>query len=267
MSPSPATPVALIAGGSSGLGLSAARHLLKRGLTIVVLGRGEDAGRRAAAGLGTGASFIAGDVASPADVSTALDRVEAAGTLRVVVNCAGIHRPGKTLGRSGPLPLPEFTELVTVNLVGAFNLVRLAAARMATNSPVDGERGVLVLTASAAAFEGQRGQVGYAAAKAGVVGMTLPLARDLAGYGIRVVTIAPALFDTPMLHALPDNVRQSLRGELAYPRTFGDPEHFALLVEHIVDNPMLNGATLRLDGAVRLPSGLPRANQPPTPAS
>lgn len=190
----------------------------------MLLGRSERAGHTAVAALGaSGVSFTAGDIASPADVTVALDAAEREGALRIAVNCAGVSRRGKTLGRHGPLPLPEFTELITTNLVGAFNFARLTAARMATNDLSNGERGVFLLTASAAAFEGQAGQAAYAASKAGVVGMTLPLARDLAAHQIRVVTIAPGLFDTPMLRSLPANVQEHLSGELLTPKASATP--------------------------------------------
>ncbi|MCM1969442.1 SDR family NAD(P)-dependent oxidoreductase [Streptomyces sp. G1] len=245
----------MVAGGTSGLGLATARHLQTKGMHVVLLARSETTGHTAVAALGTSnVSFTAGDIASPTDVTAALDAAEQEGPLRIAVSCAGINRPGKTLGRHGPLPLPEFTELITTNLIGAFNLARLAAARMAMNDLSNGERGVILLTASAAAFEGQAGQAAYAASKAGVVGMTLPLARDLAAYQIRVVSIAPGLFDTPMLRSLPAGVQEALSGELLHPQSFGDPSLFAALVGHILDNPMLNGSTLRLDGAVRLPT-------------
>ncbi|MFK0230000.1 SDR family NAD(P)-dependent oxidoreductase [Streptomyces sp. NPDC090303] len=249
--------VALVAGGTSGLGLATARHLLARGMRVVLLARDADRGHAAVKALGPGAAFTSGDVAAPAAVDEALDIAEALGSLRLAVDCAGVSRPGAVLGRGGPLALEDFTAMISSNLTGAFNLTRLAAARMAAREPVDAERGLIVLTASAAAFDGQRGQAPYAAAKAGVVGMTLPLARDLAAHAIRVVTVAPGLFDTPMLRGLPDRALHGLARELVHPREFGDPERYAALVGHILDNPMINGTTLRLDGAVRLPSGLP----------
>ena len=174
------------------------------------------------------------------------------GPLRVAVNCAGIGTPGRVVGKNGPLPLEQFARVVQVNLVGTFNVIRLAAAAMAATEPVEGERGVIVNTASAAAFDGQIGQAAYSASKGGVVGMTLPVARDLASSLIRVMTIAPGLFDTPMLQGLPEPARQSLGAQVPMPSRLGDPREYAMLARHIVENPMLNGEVIRLDGAIRM---------------
>ncbi|WP_399088301.1 SDR family NAD(P)-dependent oxidoreductase [Streptomyces sp. BBFR2] len=255
---------ALVAGGTSGLGLATARALLARGHEVVLLARGRETGERALKELGPGAHLVTGSVTDPDAVASALDRAEEAAPLRIGVNCAGLGRSGTTLSARGPHPLAEFAETVEVNLTGAFNVARLAAERMARNAPADGERGVLVQTASAAAYEGQRGQAAYAASKAGLIGMTLPMARDLGRYGIRVVTLAPGMFETPMLDVLPDPARDAIRAELPHTDAFGDPAHFAALVLHVLDNPMLNGATLRVDGGLRLPSGL-RPRPAPVP--
>jgi NAD(P)-dependent dehydrogenase (short-subunit alcohol dehydrogenase family) len=185
-------------------------------------------------------------------VQGAVDRAAELGPLRVAVNCAGIGTPGRVLGKAGPLPLEQFARVVTVNLVGTFNVLRLAAAAMAQTESVDGERGVIVNTASAAAFDGQIGQAAYSASKGGVVGMTLPAARDLAGTLIRVMTIAPGLFDTPMLQGLPEPARQSLAAQVPMPSRLGDPQEYAALVRHICENRMLNGEVIRLDGAIRM---------------
>jgi NAD(P)-dependent dehydrogenase (short-subunit alcohol dehydrogenase family) len=185
-------------------------------------------------------------------VTAALDAAAGLGTLRVVVNCAGVATPGKVLGRGGVLALDAFERVVRVNLVGTFNVLRLAAARIATAEPLGEERGVIVCTASVAAFEGQIGQAAYAASKAGVAGMTLPIARELATSLIRVVSVAPGLFATPMLAGLPQEAQDSLGRQVPHPSRLGRPEEFAALVEHIVTNPMLNGETVRLDGAIRM---------------
>ena len=185
-------------------------------------------------------------------MQNAVDTAVGLGPLRVAVNCAGIGTPGRVLGRGGPLPLEQFAKVVTVNLIGTFNVLRLAAAAIAAGDPVDGERGVIVNTASAAAFDGQIGQAAYSASKGGVVGMTLPVARDLADKLIRVMTIAPGLFDTPMLQGLPEPARQSLASQVPMPSRLGDPGEFAALVRHICENKMLNGEVIRLDGAIRM---------------
>jgi NAD(P)-dependent dehydrogenase (short-subunit alcohol dehydrogenase family) len=176
----------------------------------------------------------------------------ASAPLRIVVNCAGIGTPGKTLGRDGPLPLSTFERVLRVNLLGTFNVIRLAARAIAATEPVDGERGVIVSTASVAAFDGQIGQAAYSASKGGVVGMTLPIARELASHLIRVMTIAPGTFDTPMLAGLPEAARESLGSQVPHPSRLGKPSEYAALVRHIVENPMLNGETIRLDGAIRM---------------
>ena len=242
--------VALVTGGASGLGLATATALHAAGAEVVPVDLPSSTGEESAARLG--GTFVATDVTDEAQVQAAVDAAVAVGPLRVAVNCAGVGTPGLVLGKQGPLPLEQFARVVTVNLVGTFNVVRLAARAIAANDPVDGERGVIVNTASAAAFDGQIGQAAYSASKGGVVGMTLPLARDLAQSLIRVMTIAPGLFDTPMLQGLPEPARQSLAASVPMPARLGQPEEYAALVRHIVENPMLNGEVIRLDGAIRM---------------
>jgi NAD(P)-dependent dehydrogenase (short-subunit alcohol dehydrogenase family) len=244
--------VALITGGASGLGLATATELASAGAAVVLVDLPGSPGQRAAESIGGDAVFVPTDVTDAASVQGAVDRAAELGPLRVAVNCAGIGTPGRVLGKAGPLPLEQFARVVTVNLVGTFNVLRLAAAAMAQTEPVDGERGVIVNTASAAAFDGQIGQAAYAASKGGVVGMTLPLARDLAASLVRVVTIAPGLFDTPMLQGLPEPARQSLAAQVPMPSRLGDPQEYAALVRHICENRMLNGEVIRLDGAIRM---------------
>jgi NAD(P)-dependent dehydrogenase (short-subunit alcohol dehydrogenase family) len=244
--------VALVTGGASGLGLATAEKLLDAGARVVVLDLPGSQGERVAEKLGDNVRFAAGDVTDEASVMAALDVAEGLGTLRVAVNCAGIGNAIRTLGRNGPFPLADFTRIVAINLVGTFNVIRLAAERIAAADPVEGERGVIVNTASVAAFDGQIGQAAYSASKGGVVGMTLPVARDLASAMIRVVTIAPGLFDTPLLAALPEEARESLGKQVPHPSRLGDPSEYGALVLHIVANPMLNGEVIRLDGAIRM---------------
>jgi len=244
--------VAMVTGGLSGLGRAAARRLLDDGAQVLLVGRPRPDAQAIAAALGNGARFVAADVTSEEQVAEAVDRAAGLGPLRVVVCCAGINGFGRVLGRRGPLPLAAFTRLVQVNLVGTFNVLRLATQHMARLEPVDGERGVVVCTASIAAFDGQVGQVAYAAAKAGIVGLTLPAARDLAEHRIRVVTIAPGVFETPMLRDLPEAVRDSVARQPPHPNRLGRPEEYASLVAHVVGNSMLNGETIRLDAALRL---------------
>jgi len=242
--------LALVTGGASGLGLATATALRRAGADVLIADLPSSDGDAVAGGLG--ATFVATDVTDEASVQAAVDAAVALGPLRTAVSCAGIGTPGKVLGKAGPLPLEQFAKVVTVNLVGTFNVVRLAAAAIAQTEPVDGERGVLVNTASVAAFDGQVGQAAYSASKGGVVGMTLPLARDLAPSLVRVMTIAPGLFDTPMLQGLPEAARQSLGAQVPMPSRLGSPEEYASLVQHIVENPMLNGEVIRLDGAIRM---------------
>jgi NAD(P)-dependent dehydrogenase (short-subunit alcohol dehydrogenase family) len=244
--------VALITGGASGLGLATARRLTAAGAHVVLLDLPSAPGEQVAAELAPHASFAPGDVTDEQDVAAALDLAAGHGPVRIVVNCAGIGTAGRVIGRNGVLPLEQFSRVVTVNLIGTFNVVRLAAERIAAVEPVDGERGVIVNTASVAAFEGQIGQAAYSASKGGVVGMTLPLARDLADKLIRVMTIAPGLFRTPMLAGLPQESQDSLGAQVPHPSRLGDPGEYGALVEHIITNPMLNGEVIRLDGAIRM---------------
>jgi NAD(P)-dependent dehydrogenase (short-subunit alcohol dehydrogenase family) len=244
--------VAIVTGGASGLGNAAAQRLLSAGARVVLVDLPTSRGEQAAAELGDGARFAPADVTSEADVTAALDLASELGTVRVAVNCAGLGWAGRVIGKNGVLPLDAFETVVKVNLIGTFNVIRLAAERILQSDPIDGERGVIVNTASIAAFDGQIGQAAYSASKGGVVGMTLPIARDLADKLIRVMTIAPGLFLTPMLMGLPDEARASLGAQVPHPSRLGDPSEFAALVQHIVENPMLNGEVIRLDGAIRM---------------
>lgn len=244
---------AVVTGGASGLGLATARALVGRGVPTVLLDISEESGQRAAAELGDLATFAQADVTDPSSVEAALDLAEARGSIRALVHCAGKGGSVRLVERDGsPGSLETYESLVRLNLVGTFNVLRLTAARMAQNEPVDGERGVCVLTASVAAWEGQIGQIPYASAKAGIVGMTLVAARDLASKLIRVCTIAPGIFDTPILNRFSDEIRNRLASGIPHPARLGHPDEFAMLALHIIDNPMLNGETVRLDGAVRM---------------
>jgi NAD(P)-dependent dehydrogenase (short-subunit alcohol dehydrogenase family) len=254
--------VALVTGGASGLGLATVRALRAAGARVVIVDLPTSAGAERATELGDGVRFAPADVRSEADLAAALDVAEELGPLRVAVNCAGIGPAHRTVGRTGPFPLADFTRVIEINLIGTFNVIRLAAERMMRLDPIGGsngtngsdgeERGVIVNTASVAAFDGQIGQAAYSASKGGVVGMTLPIARDLASARIRVMTIAPGLFDTPMLAGASDEVRASLGAQVPHPARLGDPAEYAALVAHIVANPMLNGEVIRLDGAIRM---------------
>ncbi len=246
--------VFLITGGGSGLGLAAARQLLGQGGKVLLLDINAEAGQRAAAELGEGARFVQADITREEDGRAAMAQaLEAFGAVHGLVNCAGIAPAEKVLGRSGVHGLDSFRRTVEVNLIGSFNLLRLAAEAMAQNPPnAEGERGVIVNTASVAAFDGQIGQAAYAASKGGVAAMTLPAARELARSGIRVMCIAPGIFETPMMAGMPQEVRDSLAAGVPFPPRLGRPEEYAALVHHIVENPMLNGEVIRLDGALRM---------------
>lgn len=244
--------VALVTGGASGLGLATVRELHGKGAKIVVVDLPSSQGATVAEELGDGVVFAPTDVTNEEQVAEALDAAQRLGTLRAVVNCAGIGNAVKTVGKSGAFPLADFTKVVNVNLIGTFNVIRLAAERMAKTQPEGEERGVIVNTASVAAFDGQIGQAAYSASKGGIVGMTLPIARDLASLLIRVVTIAPGLFHTPLFATLPDEAIASLGAQVPHPSRLGDPAEFAALALHILENPMLNGETIRLDGAIRM---------------
>jgi NAD(P)-dependent dehydrogenase (short-subunit alcohol dehydrogenase family) len=244
--------VAVVTGGASGLGEATVRRLAKDGATVIIVDLPSSLGADLARELADQVVFAAADVTDEDQVSAALDTAEASGPIRVVVNCAGIGTPGRIIGRNGVLPLEQFRRVVDVNLVGTFNVVRLAADRMTHNELLDDERGVIVMTASVAAFEGQTGQIAYSASKGGVHAMTIVAARDLADKRIRVNTIAPGIFLTPMLMTLPGEARSSLGAQIPHPARLGKPSEYADLVSAIVRNPMLNGETLRLDGAIRL---------------
>jgi NAD(P)-dependent dehydrogenase (short-subunit alcohol dehydrogenase family) len=245
--------VALVTGGASGLGLATTKALLEAGANVVILDLPTSAGEQVAKELGDRVRFTPADVRNEAEVTAALDVTDAFGVLRVCVNCAGTGNAFRTVGKHGAFPLAEFTRIIEINLVGTFNVLRLAAERMLAHDPIGEERGVIINTASAAAFDGQIGQAAYSASKAGVVGMTLPIARDLASLGVRVMTIAPGTFDTPMLALLPSEARQALAAGIPFPRRLGRPQEFAQLARQIVENPYLNGETIRLDGALRMP--------------
>ena len=245
--------VALVTGGASGLGEATARRLHAEGASVVIADLPSSPGEQLTADLGEHVRFVPADVRDESQVQAAIDAAKELGTLRVVVNCAGIGTPGRVVGKRGPLPLEDFQNVININLVGTFNVMRLAAAAMLENEPVDGDRGVIVMTASIAAYDGQIGQAAYAASKGGVVGLTLSAARDLADKAIRVVTVAPGTFETPMLSGLPGEVKTVLEQQVPHPSRLGKPAEYASLVAHIVDNPMLNGEVIRLDGALRMP--------------
>jgi 3-hydroxyacyl-CoA dehydrogenase/3-hydroxy-2-methylbutyryl-CoA dehydrogenase len=246
---------ALVAGGASGLGAATVRALHAAGASVVVCDLNPEKGQALAAELGERASFVEANVMEPDGIQAAVDAAAAAeGDLRISVCCAGIGWAQRTAGKQGPHDLEIFHNVIKVNLIGTFNVLRLAAAAMVDNEPDEGsERGVCVNTASIAAFDGQIGQVAYSASKGGIVGLTLPAARDLASRGVRVITIAPGTFDTPLLAALPEESRAELGAQIPHPRRLGRPQEFAALACHIVENPMLNGETIRLDGALRMP--------------
>ncbi len=241
--------VAVVTGGASGLGLATTKRLLDRGASVVVI---DLKGAEVVKELGSRARFVEANVTDPEQVTAALDAAEEMGPLRINVNCAGIGNAIKTLGKDGPFPLEYFNAVVQVNLIGTFNVLRLSAERIAKTEPLGEERGVIVNTASVAAFDGQIGQAAYSASKGGVVGMTLPIARDLAREFIRVVTIAPGLFKTPLLGALPEEAQASLGKQVPHPARLGDPDEYGALAVHIIENPMLNGEVIRLDGAIRM---------------
>ena len=242
----------IISGGASGLGAATARRLAAAGAKLVLADLNESAGNALAAELG--AQFVRCNVASPDDAQAAVDAtLKAYGSITGLVNCAGIGTPAKAVGRDGPLAMEAFEKIIAVNLNGSFNMIRLAAHAMMQSAPNDkGERGVIINTASVAAYDGQIGQPAYAASKAGLVGMTLPLAREFARSGIRVMTIAPGLFRTPLLESLPEEAQQSLGMQVPFPSRLGEPDEYAQLAQQIFENTMLNGETIRLDGAIRM---------------
>lgn len=256
--------VAFISGGASGLGAATARRIVAAGGSVVLLDLADSVGSELVADLGPQARFVPGDVRVEEDVRGAVEAAGQMGQLRIGVCCAGVATPGRILGKRGVLPLADFRHVVEVNLIGTMNVLRLAAEEMAGLEPAGGDlgstggaggdRGVLVLTASVAAFEGQVGQAAYSASKGGVASLTLTAARDLAQYGIRVATIAPGVFETPMMAGLGEEVRSGLEELVPHPHRLGRPAEYAALAEHIITNPMLNGEVIRLDGARRMPA-------------
>lgn len=238
--------VAIVTGGSSGLGLATARALTAAGARVINLDR------TAPAEPMEDATFVAADVTSEEEVAAAVAAATRLGALRIVVNCAGVAPAHRVVGRDGPMPLELFELAIRINLVGSFNVLRLAAAAMQQNEPIDGECGVIVNTASVAAFDGQIGQAAYSASKGAIAAMTLPIAREFAASRIRVMTIAPGIFETPMMAAMTEETRHSLGGQVPHPARLGHPLEFAALVRHIVENAYLNGETIRLDGAIRM---------------
>jgi len=245
--------VVLVTGGASGLGGATARMAIEHGAKVLIADLNEELGNQHAKALGANARFVKCDVSSESYGQAAVAAAVAFGPLVALVNCAGIGSAMKTVGKDGPHPLHIFTRVLQVNLIGSFNMLRLAAAAMTANEPnADGERGVIINTASVAAYDGQIGQAAYSASKGGIVGMTLPIARDLARDGIRVMTIAPGLFLTPLLMGLPEEAKTSLGRQVPFPPRLGRPEEYALLAQQIIANPMLNGETIRLDGAIRM---------------
>jgi len=246
--------VAVVTGGASGLGEATARRFLQEGARVAIFDIQEEKGVALAKELGSNAMFVKADITDGDNTQSAINKVvDSFKRINIVVNCAGVADSGKLLGKKGPLNLAHFNKVIQINLVGTVNVTRLAAEQMVKNAPnEDGEKGVVINTASAAAFDGQIGQVAYSASKAGVAGMTLPLARECAAYGIRVMTIAPGIFMTPMIAAMPQNVQDSLGMMVPFPQRLGKPIEYALLVKHIIENPMLNGEVIRLDGAIRM---------------
>jgi NAD(P)-dependent dehydrogenase (short-subunit alcohol dehydrogenase family) len=244
---------AVVTGGASGLGAATARALAKKGAKVALFDMNMDVAKKTAAEIGAVAIQCNVGDAKSAEAAFA-EAAKANGPVRILVNCAGVGRAGKTVNKDGPLPLEQFANVIQVNLIGTFSCIRLAAAEMGKQDKLndDGEKGVIINTASVAAFDGQIGQAAYSASKAGVAGMTLPIARDLMGDGIRVCTIAPGLFSTPMLHGLPDKVKEALAASVPFPKRLGSPEEYAALAMHICENPMLNAETIRLDGAIRM---------------
>ena len=245
---------AVVTGGASGLGQAVARHLISVGSKVVILDVQDGPGRAAAAELGANAAFVRCDVTSEAEVTSAMEAAQARmGSINLLVNCAGVIGAGRVLGKNGPMAGDFFTKVVHINLIGTFLCDKAAAALMQQNAPgEDGERGLLVHTSSVAAFEGQIGQAAYSATKAGLAGMTLPIARELARFGIRCISIAPGIFRTPMMDSMSAEIQASLANQIPFPKRLGKPEEFARLVVAAFEIPMLNGETIRLDGAVRM---------------
>lgn len=244
---------AIVTGGASGLGAASARMIVVAGGRVVMVDLNEAAGQALAQELGAAAKFVRADVAEPADVERVIAAALETGSLHIAINCAGIAIAERVLGKEGPASLERFAKVIRVNLIGTYNVSRLAAAAMDRNQPdQEGEKGVIVNTASVAAFEGQIGQTAYSASKGGVAAMTVPLARDLARHGIRVATIAPGIFDTPMVGGMKEEVRAALAASIPFPPRLGRPAEYAALARHIIENTMLNGEVIRLDGAIRM---------------
>ena len=246
--------VAIVTGGASGLGEACVRALLDEGGKVSILDFAEERGQKVASELGDAALFCLTDITKEEDVQSAIDKtIETFGAIHIAVNCAGVGIPAKVLGKEGPMSMDHFNKVVQINLIGTMNVVRLAAEKMVKNQGNDdGEKGVVINVASVAAFDGQIGQAAYSASKAGVAGMTLPIAREFAEYGIRIMTIAPGIFLTPMLQGLDEKVQEALGRMVPFPKRLGEPSEFAALVQHIVENSMLNGEVIRLDGALRM---------------
>lgn len=246
--------VAIVTGGASGLGEACVRNLVTNGAKVSIFDFAEERARKICSELGDAMLFCNTDVTDEKTVKTAVDQTtDSFGKIDLAINCAGVGTPAKVIGKEGPMSMDQFNKVLQINLVGTMHVIRLAAEKMLKNTPnEDGERGVIINTASIAAFEGQIGQAAYSASKAGVVGMTLPIAREFADYGIRVVTIAPGIFETPMLAGLPEKAREALYKMVPFPSRLGKPSEFALLVKQIIENPMLNACTIRLDAALRM---------------
>lgn len=245
--------VVLVTGGASGLGAATVRRVIAEGASALILDLPSSAGSELAAELGERVRFAAADVRDEDQVQAAIAAATELGTLRVVVNCAGVGTPGRVIGKRGVLPLEAFQTVIDINLVGTFNVLRLAAAAMIDNEPLDGDRGLVIMTASVAAFDGQIGQAAYAASKGGVASLTLTAARDLADKAIRVMTIAPGVMETPMMAGLPGETKSILEALVPHPPRLGRPEEYAMLVCAIIENSLLNGEVIRLDGALRMP--------------
>jgi len=246
--------VAVVTGGASGLGEACVRELVKEGAKVAIFDFAEDRGEKVASEIGDAVIFCKTDVTDAKNVQAATEKtMEAFGAIHIAINCAGVGAAAKVLGKKGPMSIDHFNQVVQINLTGTMNVIISASEKMVQNTPNDeGEKGVVINTASVAAFDGQIGQPAYSASKAGVVGMTLPIAREFAEYGIRVLTIAPGIFDTPMLAAAPEKVREALGKMVPFPSRLGRPTEFSTLALHIIGNPMLNGEVIRLDGAIRM---------------
>ena len=246
--------VTVVTGGASGLGEATVRIMVEHGGKVAIFDFDEKRGERVSSELGNAVIFCKTDVTDEQSVKAAIDKtIKSFGSIHVAINCAGVGTPAKILGKEGPMSMDLFNRVVQINLMGTMNVIRFAAEKMVKNTPnEDGEKGIIINTASVAAFEGQVGQAAYSASKAGVVGITLPIAREFADYGIRVAAIAPGLFETPMLAMLPEKAKEALGKMIPFPKRLGKPVEFAMLAQHIIENPMINGEVIRLDGAIRM---------------